>query len=99
MWRGPLAYGQATADRTLLMASTLLRRAIRLPPQGQARDRRRVTALIDDLDRVVTDACDALFLVLAADWAVPARDLTWSCWATLEHTADDLFACAGQVAG
>ena len=58
-----------------------------------------MTALIDDLDRVVTDACDALFLVTESDWHVPARDLTWTCWGTLEHTADDLFAYAGQVAG
>ncbi|NUR06083.1 MAG: hypothetical protein HOQ22_19545 [Nocardioidaceae bacterium] len=54
---------------------------------------------MDDLDRVVTDACDALSSVLAADWHVPAPGLTWSCWGTLEHTADDLFAYAGQIAG
>src|SRR4051812_7976575 len=38
MWRGPLAYGQATADRTLVMPTTLVRLAIRLPPEVAGRD-------------------------------------------------------------
>jgi hypothetical protein len=58
-----------------------------------------VSALIDDLDRVVTDACSALDAAVDRDWHVPAPGLTWSCWGTLEHTADDLFAYAGQIAG
>ncbi|WVK81880.1 hypothetical protein KZZ52_49270 [Dactylosporangium sp. AC04546] len=31
-------------------------------------------------------------------WGRPAGTLTWSCWETIEHMADDLFAYAGQVA-
>ncbi|HTF08092.1 MAG TPA: DinB family protein [Asanoa sp.] len=31
-------------------------------------------------------------------WDVPAGTLTWSCWETIEHTADDLFAYALQIA-
>jgi hypothetical protein len=55
--------------------------------------------LIDDLDRVVTEACDALSAAVDRDWRVRAPGLTWTCWGTLEHTADDLFAYAGQLAG
>jgi hypothetical protein len=53
--------------------------------------------LADDLDLVVSAACDALEAATDRDWSVPAAGLTWSCWGTLEHTADDLFAYAGQV--
>jgi hypothetical protein len=31
-------------------------------------------------------------------WDVPAGTLTWTCWETIEHTADDLFAYALQIA-
>lgn len=30
-------------------------------------------------------------------WDVPAGGLTWTCWETIEHTADDLFAYALQI--
>ncbi|SNT58981.1 hypothetical protein SAMN05421812_11199 [Asanoa hainanensis] len=30
-------------------------------------------------------------------WDVPAGALTWTCWETIEHTADDLFAYAMQI--
>ncbi|HEY1177038.1 MAG TPA: maleylpyruvate isomerase N-terminal domain-containing protein, partial [Phytomonospora sp.] len=50
----------------------------------------------DVLDAVAS-CSDALGGVLDADWSVPAGDLTWSCWDTAEHLADDLFAYAGQL--
>lgn len=31
------------------------------------------------------------------DWQRPAGALTWSCWETVEHLADDLFAYAAQL--
>lgn len=31
-------------------------------------------------------------------WGRPAGTLSWTCWETVEHTADDLFAYAGQIA-
>ena len=34
---------------------------------------------------------------LAADWSRPAGTLTWDCWETGEHLADDLFAYAAQL--
>lgn len=33
----------------------------------------------------------------AAEWERPAGTLTWSCWETAEHLADDLFAYAAQI--
>ncbi|MBB2944191.1 hypothetical protein FB565_003920 [Actinoplanes lutulentus] len=32
------------------------------------------------------------------DWQIPASGLTWTCWETVEHIADDLFSYAGQLA-
>ncbi|GIG62672.1 hypothetical protein Lfu02_70440 [Longispora fulva] len=51
-----------------------------------------------DVDRVVSAAVDALTGALDEDWTRPAAGLDWSCWETIEHTADDLFAYAGQIA-
>ena len=33
-----------------------------------------------------------------ADWQGPATGLEWTCWETVEHVSDDLFAYAGQLA-
>jgi hypothetical protein len=54
--------------------------------------------LVDDLDSVVGRACHALANAAGRDWDVPAAGLAWSCRATVEHVADDLFAYAGQIA-
>ena len=56
------------------------------------------TELVDDLDTAVRVAVATLSTVVEHDWRVPARDLTWTCWETLEHVADDLFSYAGQIA-
>ncbi|SEN92774.1 hypothetical protein [Actinacidiphila rubida] len=34
---------------------------------------------------------------LAADWDRPAGTLTWTCWETAEHLADDLFSYGAQL--
>jgi hypothetical protein len=51
-----------------------------------------------------TDVTDAVALAVATlgtavdrDWQVPAGGLTWTCWETLEHIADDLFTYAAQL--
>jgi hypothetical protein len=51
-----------------------------------------------DVRNVVAQAVEALRPVAGQDWHVPAGDLSWSCWETVEHVADDLFSYAGQLA-
>jgi hypothetical protein len=58
-----------------------------------------VTLLVDDLETVVEAACSALETVLEKDWSVLADGLEWTCWGTIEHIADDLFAYAAQISG
>ncbi|MFJ8076726.1 maleylpyruvate isomerase N-terminal domain-containing protein [Streptomyces sp. NPDC096176] len=60
-----------------------------------AADRRPVTA--DDLDRTVQLAVAALRAVPPASWDGKAGSLEWTCWETIEHLADDLFAYAVQL--
>jgi hypothetical protein len=55
------------------------------------------TGLVDDLDTAVRFAVATLSTAIEHDWHVPARDLEWTCWETLEHVADDLFSYAGQI--
>jgi hypothetical protein len=50
-----------------------------------------------DVDLAVILASDALNGALDRDWRVPAGDLEWDVWETVEHMADDLFAYAGQL--
>jgi len=50
-----------------------------------------------DVRDAVGLAADALGAVADRDWRVPAGDLDWDCWETVEHIADDLFAYAGQL--
>jgi hypothetical protein len=52
----------------------------------------------DDVTRAVTLAVDTLTPAAGRDWSVPAGPLSWSCWETVEHMADDLFAYAAQLA-
>ncbi|BCJ40570.1 hypothetical protein GCM10010168_80960 [Actinoplanes ianthinogenes] len=51
-----------------------------------------------DVRGVVAAATEALRTAAGQDWQAPAGDLSWSCWETVEHVADDLFAYAGQLA-
>ncbi|MFD2080968.1 hypothetical protein SAMN05421678_104352 [Actinopolymorpha cephalotaxi] len=50
-----------------------------------------------DVESVVAYAADTLGEAMGQDWKVPAGELEWTCWETLEHTADDLFAYAAQL--
>ena len=50
-----------------------------------------------DVEATVSAAVAALRPALHADWSVPAGELEWSCWETVEHLADDLFAYAAQL--
>jgi len=47
---------------------------------------------------VVAEAVLALSSRVDRDWRVGASGLTWDCWETVEHVADDLFAYALQLA-
>ncbi|MEU6947020.1 DinB family protein [Streptomyces sp. NPDC046316] len=57
--------------------------------------------LADDLQHAVRLSLAALrgaaSATTAAEWQRPAGGLTWSCWETVEHLADDLFAYAAQL--
>lgn len=48
----------------------------------------------DDVTRAVRLSLDALRDVPDDRWGLPAGELTWTCWETAEHLADDLFAYA-----
>jgi hypothetical protein len=50
-----------------------------------------------DVRRAVRLAVQVLEPAVDRDWQVPARGLTWSCWETVEHVADDLFTYAAQL--
>jgi hypothetical protein len=50
-----------------------------------------------DVRAAVHLACDTLAGAVDRDWRVPAGELDWDCWETVEHIADDLFAYAGQL--
>ncbi|WP_171165216.1 DinB family protein [Streptomyces sp. I05A-00742] len=51
----------------------------------------------DDLDLAVRLALAALRPADPAAWDRPAGGLEWTCWETVEHLADDLFAYAVQL--
>lgn len=51
----------------------------------------------DDVREVVRRAADVIRGARAADWDARAGSLEWSCWETVEHLADDLFAYAAQL--
>lgn len=51
----------------------------------------------DDLDTAVRLAVDALRKGPEEAWDGKAGSLEWTCWETMEHLADDLFAYAAQL--
>ncbi|MFD6424664.1 hypothetical protein [Streptomyces sp. NPDC060198] len=51
----------------------------------------------DDLDLAVRLAVDALREAPAGAWEGMAGSLEWTCWETVEHLSDDLFAYAVQL--
>jgi hypothetical protein len=51
----------------------------------------------DDVDAAVRLSLETLGKAVDADWAAPAGTLEWTCWETVEHLADDLFAYAIQL--
>ncbi|MFD5425026.1 hypothetical protein [Streptomyces sp. NPDC127084] len=57
----------------------------------------RVRVTADDVRHTVRLALTALRAGLGADWETKAGTLEWSCWETVEHLADDLFAYAAQL--
>ena len=63
----------------------------------QAVDHPRSPVTPDDLDEIVQLAVTTLREVPDAAWDGRAGTLEWSCWETVEHTADDLFAYAAQL--
>jgi hypothetical protein len=50
-----------------------------------------------DVTRAVTLAHETLGKAAGRDWHVPAGTLEWTCWETVEHMSDDLFAYAAQL--
>jgi hypothetical protein len=52
----------------------------------------------DDVRRAVALAVETLAVATDRDWtATTAGGLDWSCWETVEHMSDDLFAYAAQL--
>ncbi|WP_202501404.1 hypothetical protein [Streptomyces sp. SID5785] len=51
----------------------------------------------DDVAEAVRLTVAALRPAAAADWDAPAGTLTWTCWETGEHLADDLFFYAAGI--
>ncbi|MDH6118364.1 hypothetical protein ABH930_001364 [Kitasatospora sp. GAS204A] len=57
----------------------------------------RLPVTADDVEAAVDLCLETLGGALTADWSVPAGELDWDCWETLEHAADGLWAYAAQV--
>ncbi|MFD6534288.1 maleylpyruvate isomerase N-terminal domain-containing protein [Streptomyces sp. NPDC060184] len=57
----------------------------------------RPVVTADDLDLAVRLAVGALRDAPAAGWDGKAGSLEWTCWETVEHLGDDLFAYAVQL--
>jgi mycothiol maleylpyruvate isomerase-like protein len=55
-----------------------------------------VPVTADDVDLAVRLTIEA-FTGAADNWDAPAGTLSWTCWETAEHVADDLFFYATQI--
>ncbi|WP_328917375.1 MULTISPECIES: maleylpyruvate isomerase N-terminal domain-containing protein [unclassified Streptomyces] len=64
---------------------------------SHAPDRTSAPVTADDVRLAVRLCVDALRGAPADAWERPAGTLTWTCWRTAEHLADDLFAYAAQL--
>jgi hypothetical protein len=51
-----------------------------------------------DVTRAATLARNTLAAGIELDWEQAAGELEWTCWETVEHMIDDLFAYAAQLA-
>jgi hypothetical protein len=58
----------------------------------------REPVTVEDINTASHAAVEALTPAVDLDWHVPAGGLDWTCWETLEHTSDDLFSYALQLA-
>ncbi|KDN81664.1 hypothetical protein [Kitasatospora cheerisanensis] len=58
----------------------------------------RAAVTAADVELAVRAAIGTLAGAHAADWSVPAGELAWDCWETLEHAADALVGYATQLA-
>ncbi|MFD8598085.1 hypothetical protein ACFV1L_24070 [Kitasatospora sp. NPDC059646] len=58
----------------------------------------RTAVTAADVELAVRTAVGTLTGALTADWSVPAGELAWDCWETVEHAADALFGYATQLA-
>lgn len=56
-----------------------------------------MTVTASDVDEVVALAIATLRKADPAAWDRMAGTMTWTCWETVEHLADDLFAYAAQL--
>jgi hypothetical protein len=63
-------------------------------PRALVRNR---VVIADDVVRASVLARETLAGAAHLDWRVPAGKLAWSCWETVEHLSDSLFAYAAQL--
>lgn len=89
-WYGP---GMSDAHRS----SGHERDADPAPAVGPGPDADPGPVTADDVRHAVRLAVAALRGAERADWEAKAGSLEWSCWETVEHLADDLFAYAAQL--
>ncbi|MFD6415097.1 maleylpyruvate isomerase N-terminal domain-containing protein [Streptomyces sp. NPDC060194] len=71
--------------------------AQRAPQPLRDSDAERAPVAPDDVDVAVGLAVALLEDVPDDAWDAPAGTLEWTCWETVEHLADDLFAYAAQL--
>ena len=67
------------------------------PTESPAPSPARTPVTADDLDRAVRLAVAALREAPPDGWERQAGPLEWTCWETVEHLSDDLFAYAVQL--